>query len=276
MDDLRDALATTLRDRVGWPTGTVAQIARYAHMVPYEKGATIFRAGQSTDLLHVLLSGDVRLYYGAVGGERLLVSFVRSGEIFGATNFHAPDAHREQGQQVFTAETRSRSKVAIVEQARVAHLLHALPGPELARIVQRIDSRWMALSCRLLTLLTQDVGTRLAYAIGEIVNAFGIPDARGQLLPLRLSHEDFAELVGASRPTVSKQLKQMAQRGIFTKVDGRYILAQADTLAAMSPGNSASPAAQRFPGLKPSKTPHLPMPSLSGRKYVCELMKQPT
>ena len=237
MDDLRDALATILRDRVGWPADTVARIVRFAHVVSYEKGATIFRAGQSTDLLYVLVSGDVRLYYGAVGGERLLVSFVRGGEIFGATNFHAPDAQREHLQQVFTAETGSRSKVAILEQARVAHLLHGLPAPELARIVQGVDSRWMALSCRLLTFLTQDVRTRLAYAIGEIANSFGIPDARGRLIPLRLSHEDFAELVGASRPTVSKQLKQMAQLGIFTKANGRYILARADTLAAIGHGH---------------------------------------
>lgn len=149
---------------------------------------------------------------------------------------------------MFTAETRSRSTVAIVEQARVAHLLHDLPGPELARIVQGVDSRWMALSCRLLTFLTQDVRTRLAYAVGEIANSFGIPDARGTLIPLRLSHEDFAELVGASRPTVSKQLKQMAQRGVFSKANGRYILARADMLAAMrSSGNSLSAAAQRLP-----------------------------
>lgn len=242
MDDLRDTLATTLRVPVRWPADTVARIAHYAHIVFYEKGATIFRAGQSSDLLYVLLSGDARLYYAAAGGERLLVSFVRGGEILGVTDFHAPDAYRERQQQVFTAETRSRCKVAIVEQARVAHLLHDLPGPELARIVQGVDSRWRTLSCRLLTFLTQDVRTRLAHAIGEIANSYGIPDARGKLIPLRLSHEDFAELVGASRPTVSKQLKQMIQLGIFIKANGRYILARADTVAApMPPGRMSTP-----------------------------------
>jgi len=107
MDDLRNALATTLRDRVGWPADTAAQIVRYAHVVPYEKGATIFHAGQSTDLLYLLVSGDVRLYYGAVGGERLLVSFVRGGEMFGVTNFHAPDARPEQQQQVRQRHARA-------------------------------------------------------------------------------------------------------------------------------------------------------------------------
>lgn len=230
MDNLHDALCTALREGSGWPAEMAAEVGRHAHIVSFEKDATVFHAGEQTDLLYVLLSGEVRLYYGTDAGERLLVSVVRSGQMFGATDFQAIDATPQQ-EQLFTAQALSRSRVAVIARARVTRLLHGLPGPELVRIVQREDSKWRALSCRLLTFMTQDVRRRLAQTIGEITQAFGITDARGKLIALRLSHEDLAEMVGASRPMVSKHLKDLATRGIFVKQNGRYIVLREDILA---------------------------------------------
>lgn len=236
MDSSHSALCTTLRDGLGWPADIAAEIGQYAHIVSYEKDATVFHAGESTDLLYVLLSGEVRLYYGTVAGERLLVSILRSGQIFGDTDFQPADAIPRQDEQLFTAQTLSRSKVAVIARARVARLLHNLPAPDLVRIIQSVDSRWVTLCGRLLTFMTQDVRSRLAHAIGEITKTFGIPDARGKLITLRLSHEDFAELIGASRPMVSKHLKELAQCGIFVKESGRYVILREDALARIASG----------------------------------------
>ena len=248
MDNLRDALCATLHDGCGWPAEMAAEVARHAHIVSFEKGATVFHAGEQTDLLYVLLSGEVRLYYGTDAGERLLVSVVRGGQMFGSTDFQAIDA-TPQPEQLFTAQARSRSKVAVIARARVTRLLHDLPGAELVRIVQRADSKWTALSCRLLAFMTQDVRRRLAHTIGDITKAFGIADARGKLIALRLSHEYLAEMVGASRPMVSKHLKDLATRGIFVKQNGRYIVLREDALADIAA--SREPVTLRDTALSP-------------------------
>jgi biotin operon repressor len=96
----------------------------------------------------------------------------------------------------------------------------------MVKIMQRMNQGWVHLCNRLLTFMTMDVRRRLAYAISEIAEAFGIPDARGALIRLRLSHEDLSELVGASRPMVSKHLKEFAKAGIFFKQNGRYIVSK--------------------------------------------------
>lgn len=238
MDSTRDALCTTLRDGFGWPAATATEVAQYAHIVSYEKNATVFHAGEVTDLFYVLLSGEVRLYYGTVAGERLLVTIIRSGQLFGTTDFQATDATTDaspaQQEQLFTAQTLSRCKVALISRARVARLLHDLPPAQLVRIVQGVDSNWVALCCRLLTFLMQDVRSRLAYSIREIAKVFGIADARGKLITLRLSHEDFAELIGASRPMVSKHLKELAEAGVFVKENGRYIVLREEALGEIA------------------------------------------
>ncbi len=241
MDDLRNTLCATLRDGFGWPANTATEVAQYAHIVSYDKNATVFHAGEVTDLLYVLLSGEVRLYYGTAAGERLLVTIIRGGQLFGATDFQAIDAPPGQQEQLFTAQTLSRCKVAMLSRTRVARVLQDLPASDLVRIVQGVDASWVTLCCRLLTFLTQDVRSRLAYSIREIAKVFGIPDARGKLLALRLSHEDFADLIGASRPMVSKHLKELAERGIFVKEGGRYIVLQEDALEEMATSGKPAP-----------------------------------
>jgi len=247
MDSLHHSLNTILVERLGWPAETAAEIAQCAHVVSYEKDAAVFHAGEPTDLLYVLLSGEAKLYYGTAAGERLLVAIARSGQILGRTDLDAGESRETEQKQLFTAQALSRCKVAIIAWGRVARALRDLPGQQLVQIVRHINDEWVALCCRFLTFLTMDVRSRLAYTIADIAERFGIPDARGKLITLKLSHEDFAELVGASRPMVSKHLKELAKAGIFAKENARYILAHGDNL--VSP-----PSAQRV-AEKPDNRP---------------------
>jgi len=269
LDSSHTALCTALLQDLGWPTDIAVEMGQYAHVVSYEKHATIFHAGGSTDLLYVLLCGEVRSYFGTVDGARLLVSIIRSGQFFGNTDFHAPDAKQSREAQLFTAQARSRCKVAVIARARVVRRLQELRAVDLVRIIKSMDSKWVTLCGRLLTFMTQDVRRRLAQAIGEITQTFGVPHARGKLITLRLSHEDIAELIGASRPMVSKHLKALAQGRILAKESRRYVILQEDALASIASGKPAPLASQDHPsvprGMTPTFTPMLERSTSRGR-----------
>jgi len=267
LESSHTALCTTLLTDLGWPSDIAIEMGQYAHVVSYEKDATIFHAGESTDLLYALLSGEVRSYFGTVDGARLLVSIIRSGQFFGNTDFHATDANQMREEQLFTVQALSRCKVAVITRARVVRRLHALPAADLVRVVQSVDSKWMTLCDRLLTFMTQDVRRRLAQAIGEITKTFGIPHARGKLITLRLSHEDFAELIGASRPMVSKHLKELTRCRILAQESRRYVILQEDALADIASGKPATLAGEADPSLRRGLRPTLiPMPEGSASK----------
>ena len=107
------SLISTLEE-FDWPAKAAAELARGAHIVPYEKRSTIFHAGESADLVYVLLSGEVKLQFGADDGASLLVSIARGGEMLGVL---APDGGSSSGSkpgQLFTANALSRCKVAII------------------------------------------------------------------------------------------------------------------------------------------------------------------
>lgn len=223
MHESQASLQSTL-ENLGWPRGVAIDLARSAHLVTYEKAATIFHAGEPADLLYVILCGEVKLYYGDAEGERLLVAIGRRGELIGSMDLDPATGGENDASQLFSAEALSRCKLAIITKARVVAAVRDLGAPEILAMLQRTNRDWVRFCSRFLAFLMMDVRSRLAYAITEVADTFGITDPRGTLIPLRLSHEDFGELVGASRPMVSKHLKELAKAGIFYKQNGRYIL----------------------------------------------------
>jgi CRP/FNR family transcriptional regulator len=249
---------------MGWPANVVGHLASRAHVVTYEPGSTVFHAGESADLLYVLLRGEVKIYYGSEDGERLLVTIARSGQLLGFPDL-TPDSAAggaESGKgQIFTAEALSSSRVALIAKTHVIRQAQSLDATQLMEVLKQASSAWERLSRRSLEFLTMDIRSRLARVIEEIADGFGIPDARGRLIRLRLSHEDFGELVGASRPMVSKHLKDLAVAGVFFKDQGKYVLARADALC--SPGSKARPPMALTP-MTGQRT--LPKPVLARRK----------
>ena len=214
------ALLSALEE-FAWPVKAAAEIARGAHIIPYDKGSTIFHAGEAADIVYVLLSGEATLEYGAEGGS-LLVSIARSGQMLGLFAPELGAATKTRPEQVFSARALSRCKVAIIPTSRIAHGLQRLSSADLVRVLESSRDQWVRLCRRLLGYLTMSVRGRLVHALGEIADHFGVSDASGRLITLRLSHENFAALVGASRPMVSKHLKEFEVNGISSREGGRY------------------------------------------------------
>jgi CRP/FNR family cyclic AMP-dependent transcriptional regulator len=272
MHDTQASLQASLHDALeshGWPREVAFHLARSAHLVTFDKAATIFHAGEPADLLYVILSGEVKLYYGDAEGKRLLVSICRRGELLASTDLELAAGCESEATQLFTAEALSRCKLAIITKARAAAAVRDLAASEILALVQRVNRDWARLCSRFLAFLMMDVRSRLAYAITEVAETFGIADPRGKLIPLRLSHEDFGELVGASRPMVSKHLKELAKAGVFYKQNGRYILSCADQPTAKRAGNlrtlSAVPRTPPAAGEGTFK-PELPAAPRAGRR----------
>lgn len=236
MHDSQASLQSAL-ESLGWPNEAAFDLSRSAHILTYEKAATVFHAGEPADLLYVIVGGEVKLYYGDAQGERLLVAICRRGELLGSMDLELATGADNEATQLFTAEALSRCKLAIITKARAVAAVRDLSAAEVLTLVQRVNRDWARFCSRFLAFLMMDVRSRLAYAISEVAETFGIADPRGKLIPLRLSHEDFGELVGASRPMVSKHLKELARAGIFYKQNGRYILSHADQPATTRTGN---------------------------------------
>lgn len=65
---------------------------------------------------------------------------------------------------------------------------------------------------------------RLRKMLVWLANKFGIEVEIGKLIDLRLTHQDLAETIGATRVTVTKLINQLEQEGVITRPERNTII----------------------------------------------------
>ena len=169
-----------------WPSKAAAELARGAHIVPYDKRSAIFHAGETADLVYILLSGEVKLQFDADDGSSLLVSIARGGQMLGV---FAPGTGPISG-----ARPRAAFHRACAVSLQSGDHSHGAGGarapPSAGGATGAGDGTQPRavdhLCCRLLSFMTMNVRQRLTHAIAEIADSFGVADARGRMITLAL------------------------------------------------------------------------------------------
>lgn len=59
-----------------------------------------------------------------------------------------------------------------------------------------------------------------------LAKRFGQQVEQGQLIDLRLTHQEIAELIGATRVTVTRMLKEFEKQGIIQRLPHRCVVLQ--------------------------------------------------
>jgi hypothetical protein len=77
---------------------------------------------------------------------------------------------------------------------------------------------------RYASLMTLSYRERLEAMLSEVAARFGVKETRGALLTLELGHDDWAEMIGSSRPMVSRLIAEMVQNRVLAREGKHYIL----------------------------------------------------
>ncbi len=78
---------------------------------------------------------------------------------------------------------------------------------------------------KLLELIFCTVEQRLAKTFLNLLDDFGVPDNGGYLLKIKLTHKDYADLIGSTRETVTTTLNGLKNEGLID-FKGKYVLIQ--------------------------------------------------
>ncbi len=93
--------------------------------------------------------------------------------------------------------------------------------PEMAfKVTKLVGFRLRTLRNRVEGLLFKGAPARLAQTLRDLARDHGVKDAEGILLPLKLSQQDLASLIGVTRESVNLALADFRQRGLV-ETDGR-------------------------------------------------------
>ena len=251
----REEVFTILRTSLGrlnLPVDLVEELIDRHIAVAFEKGAFAFCEGNTDGMLACILSGYVNVYCPVGDGDRTLVRMAGPGEIIGY-----PDYIDEKGRhaRMFEAQVASKCTLALFSRDHVTRLLAGLPADALVSIVAALNTFWSE-NLRLFTiLLNLPFWDRLTMVMSDLAKRAGVRDSEGIILIPEIGHEDLAEMIGCSRPMVSRLIAEMVESGLLTRRGRQYVLLKKWDFNQ----NNRSPqkAIRRLRAVPPGKILHL-------------------
>jgi CRP/FNR family cyclic AMP-dependent transcriptional regulator len=205
----------------GLPKEAIAALAGRHTLVRYPKRSPLFLQGSPADVAFAVFNGLVKVYCPGPDGNRILVHLAGPGDLIGYADF--VDGNRQRS-QMFEAHALTGCSVALFTRQHVLKTLRSLDPGILLNLIESLNAFWSALVHRYAVYLSMSLRERLQVVLADLGARFGVHDARGVLLTPELAQEELAEMIGSSRPMVSKLLSEMAQRSMVACQGRRYIL----------------------------------------------------
>jgi CRP/FNR family transcriptional regulator len=176
------------------------------------EGEYIYFEAFHYNMIHFIKKGYIRLGYIDESGNRITKEILKRGDIFGQIILEKNDLNGEFAQAIksdvsfcsFTVENFSR-------------LLKT--RPELAiRYSKLVGLRLKRFENRLVNILQHDVKTRLVHFFEQLAQdqpAGKTIPGQPSRIPNVLTHEEIANLIGASRQSVTTLMNELKQEGIL-------------------------------------------------------------
>ena len=186
------------------------------------RGDWIFMVGDPSHTIYFLRKGRIKISVLSDSGQELLLEIVGPGEIFG-------DVAAIQGTpRTTSAQALEDSLLCEIPQKDFETLLATYPEIS-SYLLESLTSRLRKAEAQLLSFVSQDVSTRLREALIEFMD-FESEDEQSLPIKIKITQQDLANLIGASRQKTSQALKELEDWGIIKLSYGSIFVTAPDKL----------------------------------------------
>ena len=215
------AILRTGLSRLNLPLDLVDELIERHIAVVFEKGAMAFCEGNTDGMIACILNGYVKVYCPVGDGNRTLVRLAGPGEIIGYSDYVD---EKGRNARMFEVQVATKCTLALFSRDHVFRLLADLPQENLVSILAALNTFWSENLRFFTTLLNLPFWDRLTIVLSDLAKRAGVRDSQGIILIPEVFHEDLAEMIGCSRPMVSRLIAQMIETGLLARRAKQYVL----------------------------------------------------
>lgn len=198
------------------PPPAVQKLAAITSAAAYPKGATLFVEGQSPRGVFILCSGKGKLSTSSADGRSLILRISEPGEILGlpATVTGKP--------YELTADVLEATQANFISRADFLLFLGEY-GEAALRVAQQLGETYHSAIAEMRTIgFSHSAGEKLARFLLDL--SADHDEGKGEVrLTLTLTHEEIAQMIGASRETVTRLFSDFKKRQ-FLQVKGSTVI----------------------------------------------------
>jgi CRP/FNR family transcriptional regulator, cyclic AMP receptor protein len=202
-----------------------------AVMRRFKKGEIVYFPQESGETVLLLAAGRVKLKSVTPDGKEAILAFIEEGELFGELALLDGLPRGE------FAETVLDSQIIAIPASALQAVMHDRPDVAVG-ITRLVGLRRRRIQNRLQNILFRSNRERLTHLLLELVETHGVRDDAHWQIGIRLSHQDLASLIGATRESVTLILGQLqleklirVRRRQLTVLDRNRLSSQANGTA---------------------------------------------
>ncbi len=200
-----------------------AQVTRKGVIRKFRKGEIICNLDDRCEYIYVVKKGTAKAFLPTIDGKEIILAIRKPGDIIGITSLFG-----------------SRRRVSYVSALEEVEML-AMKTDDL----REMTSQSMNMAILVIKILgirlhhsrmviydsfTKSVEKRLARMLLDLSRDVGIPTESGTAINLSLTHEHIAQMIGASRQTVTLALNELAGDRIIRKHRRKITILDAQAL----------------------------------------------
>ena len=181
----------------------------------FKRGESIVEQGKKSNALSIILTGRARVMTTDSRGREVILATMHPGDYIGEMSLIDNQPH--------SATVRAEIQIDALMLGRLEFAKCLTENSSMAYAVMKgLVLRLRHADSKIESLALMDVYGRVAEALLE----FSHPDAQGNaIIRDKVSRQDLAKMVGASREMVSRVMKDLEERGfIETRADGSMLV----------------------------------------------------
>lgn len=199
---------------------TEAQAAAVAEAVVkrrFKRGEIIVEQGKKTNALFILLNGRARVITADSRGREVILATLHPGDHIGEMSLIDNEPH--------SATVRAEVQTDVLMLGRLEFARCLPENSSMAYAIMRgLVQRLRQADRKIESLALMDVYGRVARSLLEAAEAGGDETDGVLLIRDKISRQDIAKMVGASREMVSRVMKDLEERGFIKTQDNGLIL----------------------------------------------------
>jgi len=209
------------------PTDVLSKLAEKVELREIRRRQVIYLPGDPGMAVFLVNGGRVKVSKVTRDGKELTLSYRVPGEIFGETCLIDGEPREEM------AEAMENALVTEIERGVFDELLRTQPSLGY-RMTKILAQRRREIEAKIENLVFKDVNAKLAELLLRFADEYGVEDARGTLVALKITHQEMANLIGSTRETVSLTLAQFKKRGLIQSEGRKVIITDREGLKALA------------------------------------------
>ncbi len=195
----------------------------------YPGGTLLFVEGQMPRGAFVLCSGRVKLTATSREGKMLMLKVAEAGEVLGLSAAISGTAYQ------VTAETAGPCQLNFVEREALLRMMER-NGELGLRAAHALSQEFQSMyrDVHDLVLARSSAGKLARLLLSWVANRDGHPTGAEVRIPECATHEEMAQMIGASRETVTRLLSHLKKKELIRLEGSTLVIRNRDALEALS------------------------------------------